>query len=166
MLARLETKGYLRHHEEGVRYVYSATTSQATARRAALQQYVRVFFGGSQGQMVTSLLRQESWTEEELEALDAEIKRARGQRRLARFDVWCLAGPPRRAVVKPFLGQHPISYPIILGSDGPAQQYKVTNLPVTLLNDRSGRIADSHLGVVDKVTWENEIRQLLQEKAK
>ena len=81
MLVRLEQKGYVRHQEDGVRYVYSATTSTTAARRAALQQYLRVFFGGSLGQMMTSLLRQEAWTEEELDALRAEIERARQERR-------------------------------------------------------------------------------------
>ena len=80
MLVRLEGKGHLRHTEEGLRYIYSATTSPATARRAALQQCVRVFFGGSAGQMVTSLLAQESWTDEELDALQTEIERVRKER--------------------------------------------------------------------------------------
>jgi len=80
MLVRLETKGYIRHQEDGVRYVYSATTSQATARRAALRQYARVFFGGSLSQMVTALLKQEAWTDAELDALHAEIERVRQER--------------------------------------------------------------------------------------
>jgi len=79
MLTRLEAKGYLRHTEDGLRYIYSATTSPATARRAALQQYLRVFFGGSLGQMMTALLNQESWTDEELDALQAEITRVRNE---------------------------------------------------------------------------------------
>jgi predicted transcriptional regulator len=81
MLVRLETKGYVRHVEEGVRYIYSATTSPAAARRAALQQYLRVFFGGSLGQMVTSLLAQETWTDEELDTLQAQIERVRKERK-------------------------------------------------------------------------------------
>jgi predicted transcriptional regulator len=81
MLVRLETKGYVRHVEEGVRYIYSATTSPAAARRAALQQYLRVFFGGSLGQMVTSLLTQETWTDEELDTLQAQIERVRKERK-------------------------------------------------------------------------------------
>lgn len=81
MLVRLEAKGYLRHHEEGVRYIYSATTSQASAKRSALRHYLRTFFGGSPEQMVTSLLRQESWTEQELDAVSAEIERVRKQQR-------------------------------------------------------------------------------------
>ena len=81
MLARLEVKGYLRHAEEGLRYVYSATTSPATARKAALQQHLRVFFGGSLSQMMTALLNQESWTDDELDALQSEIERVRNERK-------------------------------------------------------------------------------------
>ena len=81
MLVRLETKGYVRHIEDGLRYIYSATTSPTAARRAALQQYLRVFFGGSRGQMVTSLLTQESWTDDELDTLQAEIERVRKERK-------------------------------------------------------------------------------------
>lgn len=77
MLVRLETKGYLRHEEDGLRYMYSATTSPAAARRAALQQYLRVFFGGSREQLMTTLLKQEAWSDEELDALQAEIERVR-----------------------------------------------------------------------------------------
>src|SRR5262245_44168183 len=80
MLARLEVKGHLRHTEDGVRYIYSATTSPTSARRAALQQTLRVFFGGSPRQMVTSLLDQESWSDDELDALQSEIERVRKER--------------------------------------------------------------------------------------
>jgi BlaI family penicillinase repressor len=81
MLVRLEKKGYLRHQEEGVRYVYSATTTHAAAGRAALQQYLRTFFEGSLGQMMTALVRNEAWTDEDLDALRAEIERARTARK-------------------------------------------------------------------------------------
>jgi predicted transcriptional regulator len=81
MLVRLEAKGYLRHTEDGLRYIYSATTSPASVRKAALQQHLRVFFGGSLGQMMTALLNHESWTDEELDALQAEIDRVRKERK-------------------------------------------------------------------------------------
>jgi predicted transcriptional regulator len=81
MLVRLEKKGYIRHQEEGLRYIYSATTSPAAASRAALRQYLRVFFGGSLGQMMTALLRQEQWTDAELDRLRAEIERVRKERK-------------------------------------------------------------------------------------
>ena len=84
MLGRLEAKGAIRHHEEGLRYVYTPTTSPATARRSAMRQHVRTFFGGSFGALVTSLLRQETWTDEELNALHAEVERAREERKQKR----------------------------------------------------------------------------------
>lgn len=81
MLVRLENRGYLKHHTEGLRYVYSATMSPDTARRAALRPYLRTFFGGSVGRMMTTLLRQEEWTDEELDALRTEIERVRKERK-------------------------------------------------------------------------------------
>ncbi len=80
MLSRLEKKGHVRHTEEGPRYIYSATVSRGTAMRTALQQYARIFFGGSLAQMVTSLVRQGTWTDEELDDLKAEIDRAQKER--------------------------------------------------------------------------------------
>lgn len=79
MLARLETKGYLRHRKDGPRYIYSATTSPAAAKRAALQQYLQVFFGGSLRQMMTALVRDEAWSAEDFDVLRAEIERVRSK---------------------------------------------------------------------------------------
>ena len=36
-------------------------------------------------------------------------------------------------------------------------------LPVTLLIDKEGRIADIHAGIVDKAAWERRIQSLLRE---
>jgi predicted transcriptional regulator len=80
MLARLEKKGYLRHTEQGVRYIYSATVSPQIAKKTALKQYLQTFFGGSLAHMVTALVRQGSWTEQELDELKAEIERARKEK--------------------------------------------------------------------------------------
>ena len=81
MLTRLETKGYLRHEQEGGRNIYSATTSPAAAKRAALRQYLQTFFGGSLSDMMTALVRDDSWTDRDLDALRREIDRVRKQRR-------------------------------------------------------------------------------------
>jgi predicted transcriptional regulator len=81
MLARLERKGFLRHQQDGLRYIYSATTSPAVAKRTALQQYLHTFFGGSLRQMMTALVREGSWDDEDLDALKAEIERARKGRK-------------------------------------------------------------------------------------
>jgi predicted transcriptional regulator len=81
MLAKLEAKGFVRHREEGLKYVYAPTTSRASAQRTALRKLVRIFFDGSPGQTVTALLKQESWTDDELDTLSAEIERVRTDRR-------------------------------------------------------------------------------------
>jgi BlaI family transcriptional regulator, penicillinase repressor len=84
MLARLEAKGHLRHRQDGLRYIYSATTAPGTAKRNALQHYLGVFFGGSRGQLVTALLQDEAWSDAELDELEQVIARARKERRSAR----------------------------------------------------------------------------------
>ena len=81
MLVKLEAKGHIRHRAEGLKYVYSPTTSKATAQKKAVSQLMRVFFSGSPAQAVTALLKQEQWTDEELEGLRAEIDAARKNRR-------------------------------------------------------------------------------------
>jgi predicted transcriptional regulator len=81
MLARLEKKGYLKHQQDGLRYLYSATTSPAVAKRTALQQYVQTFFGGSLKQMMTALVTEASWSDDDLESLKAEIDRVRKERK-------------------------------------------------------------------------------------
>jgi BlaI family transcriptional regulator, penicillinase repressor len=81
MLARLEKKGYLKHQQDGLRYLYSATISPSAAKRTALQQYVQTFFGGSLKQMMTALVAEASWSDDDLAALRAEIDRVRKERK-------------------------------------------------------------------------------------
>jgi predicted transcriptional regulator len=81
MLARLERKGCLKHQQDGLRYIYSATTSPAAAKRSALRQYLQTFFGGSLKQMMTALVTEASWTDDELDALKGEIDRVRKERK-------------------------------------------------------------------------------------
>jgi predicted transcriptional regulator len=80
MLARLEKKGVLKHQVDGLKYVYSATISPTTAKRHALQQYVQTFFGGSVTRMMAALVSEGSFSEDELDALKAEIDRVRKER--------------------------------------------------------------------------------------
>jgi BlaI family penicillinase repressor len=81
MLARLEKKGYVRHQQDGPRYVYSATISPASAKRTALQQVLKTFFGGSLRLMTSALVSEESWSDEDLVALRGEIDRVRKGRK-------------------------------------------------------------------------------------
>jgi len=66
--------------------------------------------------------------------------------------------------VKPFLAEWKIPYAIVVGNQELGKLYSVENMPVTLLIDREGRIAATHAGVVEKVSFEKEINDLLQEK--
>jgi len=77
MLAKLEAKGHIRHHEENLKYLYVPTTSRDAAQRNALREIVKVFFGGSPGLLASSLLKEEDWTEEELEELRDKIDSVR-----------------------------------------------------------------------------------------
>lgn len=81
MLARLEKKGCVKHQQDGPRYIYSATISPAAAKRTALQQYLQTFFGGSLRQMMTALVSEAPWSDEELDALRDEIDRVRKERK-------------------------------------------------------------------------------------
>jgi cytochrome c biogenesis protein CcmG/thiol:disulfide interchange protein DsbE len=67
--------------------------------------------------------------------------------------------------VKPFLKEHPISYSVVVGNPDIAKLYGVDSMPMTLLIDRNGAIAASHVGMVDKDAFEGEIQKLLKEEA-
>ena len=82
MLARLEKKGYLKHQQDGLRYLYSATISPAVAKRIGAAAMVQTFFGGSLKQMMTSLVaRRHRGATRTSTALRAEIDRVRKERK-------------------------------------------------------------------------------------
>jgi peroxiredoxin len=64
-------------------------------------------------------------------------------------------------VVRPFMRDKQMNYPVVLGDDNLAKRYNLTSMPLTLLIDREGKIAVSHAGVVDKTDFENKLRRLL-----
>jgi len=67
--------------------------------------------------------------------------------------------------VKPFLQAKQVNYTVVLGDWDLAGRFGITSLPVTLLIDRNGRVADSHVGMVDKDAFDREIQALLKESA-
>ena len=82
MLTRLEKKGYVRHREEGVRYVYTPAVSKTRERSNALSRLVRTFFGGSTSEAVTALLdHAENLPPEELDRLAGIIEKAKEKRK-------------------------------------------------------------------------------------
>lgn len=56
LLRILESKGLVRHEEDGPRYVYLPVMPLQTARRSALTHLVRTFFDGSTEQAMAALL--------------------------------------------------------------------------------------------------------------
>ncbi len=67
--------------------------------------------------------------------------------------------------VRPYLTEHPIRYPVVVGDLTLLKTFGLDpSLPITLLVDRHGRIAETHVGVVDKSFWEQRLRQLLAER--
>jgi peroxiredoxin len=65
--------------------------------------------------------------------------------------------------VKPFLQEHKIDYPIVVGNWDMSKSFGFDSMPATLLIDRDGKIADTHVGMVDKDAFEREIQMLLEE---
>ena len=80
MLVKLEDKGHIRHREEGLKYVYEPTVSRRKAQRNALKEITRIFFRGSPGLTANALLRDENWTDEELDELRSAIEDVRKDR--------------------------------------------------------------------------------------
>ena len=75
----LETKGHVKHEEQGLRYVYMPTVSRVAARKSALRHVVETFFDGSSAKAVAALLGGEAArvSDEELERIGELVKDAR-----------------------------------------------------------------------------------------
>lgn len=56
LLRILETKGLIRHEEDGPRYVYVTAIPRDTAKRSALRHLVRTFFDDSTEDAVAALI--------------------------------------------------------------------------------------------------------------
>jgi cytochrome c biogenesis protein CcmG/thiol:disulfide interchange protein DsbE len=65
-------------------------------------------------------------------------------------------------VVKTFMAKARMNYRVAIGNDALGERFHVEEMPLTLLIDRSGRVALSHAGIVDKTQFENDIQELLQ----
>ena len=79
----LEGKGHVRHHEEGLRYVYEPTVPRHSARRSALRHVVDTFFDGSSAKVVAALLGGEGrrMSDDELQRILEIVERAREESR-------------------------------------------------------------------------------------
>jgi peroxiredoxin len=68
--------------------------------------------------------------------------------------------------VRPWMSEKRVNYPIVIGSQSVADSFGLSGMPLTVLVDRDGKVADLHVGVVDKDATEQKLRALLQEKGK
>ena len=70
-------------------------------------------------------------------------------------------------IVKPYLERAKINYRVVIGDDMTAQKYGgVDSLPTSFVLDREGRIAATHVGLVSKSSYQNDINTLLGSGAK
>jgi len=66
------------------------------------------------------------------------------------------------SLIRPFMAAAHMTYPVAVGTDAIGQRFHVGEMPLTLLIDRQGRIAYSHAGVVDKDSFERNVKALLR----
>jgi len=65
--------------------------------------------------------------------------------------------------VKPYLEKSKVNYRMVMGDDAMAQKYGgIESLPTSFVIDRQGRIAATHVGLVERADYEGEIRELLR----
>ena len=81
LLRILESKGHLRHQQDGIRYLYLPTVPRDRARRSAMRNLVRTFFDGSAAQAAAALIDQAKLSDEEFDRLATLIEKARREGR-------------------------------------------------------------------------------------
>ena len=79
----LESKGHVRHEEEGLRYVYEPAAPRRTVRQSALRHLVDTFFDGSTEHVVAALLGPDGGdlSTDELDRIAQLVARARKEGR-------------------------------------------------------------------------------------
>ena len=83
MIRLLESKGFLKHRQDGTRYVYRPIESKETARKSALRHLIQTFFSESPSDAVAAILDDQSiqLSNEELDQIQNMINQARKEDR-------------------------------------------------------------------------------------
>ena len=83
MLGKLERKGFVKHQEDGPRYVYFPAVSPERARHTAMQHLVETFFQGSAESAAAALLgmSEVAVDADTIERLKASVAQARKEGR-------------------------------------------------------------------------------------
>ncbi len=81
MLRLLESKGHLRHEQDGPRYVYHPTADPDRVSKSAVRHLVRTFFDNSASSAVAAMvgMYEDRWSDEDLAQLEQLIDKARGK---------------------------------------------------------------------------------------
>lgn len=81
MIRLLESKGLLKHREDGTKYVYRPTQSKDAASKKALTHLVKTFFEGSATDAVAALFDNQKLSHNELDKIEELINEARREGR-------------------------------------------------------------------------------------
>lgn len=83
MLRLLERKGFVKHRQDGTKYVYRPSQSRASARRSALSHLMATFFEDSVADTMAAALdlKSDDLSDEELAKLQTLIDKARREGR-------------------------------------------------------------------------------------
>jgi predicted transcriptional regulator len=81
MIRLLESKGLLRHRQEGMKYIYRPVQSKESASKSALSHIIKTFFGGSPSDVVAALFETEKLTKDDLAQIEILIQQARKEGR-------------------------------------------------------------------------------------
>jgi predicted transcriptional regulator len=84
LLRILEEKGFLKHREDGPRYVFTPVESPERARGSALKRVVETFFDGSLANAVAALVDTEKLPPSELARIESIIKKAKAKQEITR----------------------------------------------------------------------------------
>lgn len=67
--------------------------------------------------------------------------------------------------VKPFINYYKINYPIVLGNAKVVKDYGgISAIPTSFIIDQKGNIVDTHIGLVPKTVYAEQIKSLLKKK--
>ena len=67
--------------------------------------------------------------------------------------------------LKPFIENYKINYPVVLGDEKVVKDYGgISAIPTSFIIDQKGNIVDSHIGLVPKAVYVDQIKSLLKKK--
>src|SRR6202049_1520540 len=80
MVRLRESKGHLRHEQDGPRYVYSPPADPDRVSKSAVKHLVRTFFDNSASSAVAAMvgMYEDRWSDDDLDNLEKLIEKARG----------------------------------------------------------------------------------------